>query len=1757
MISVVVAVAQPVGDDQQVKTEADLLFSQQKYGEAFPLYSQLLSIHRKDAYYSYRFGVCLLYTDRRDPEAPMKYMEPSVGELSGEDAYMIYFHLGVAYHQAYRFGEALRAFEAFKGKVPAKSPYAKEALIRNQMCSNGISLLQNLSDLSVMKKYEVGTESFFRSYDISKFGGRIGPKPDFLKTKPDRQSSDPELIFISDTHNVVYYSSYGKKNATGRDIYRVYKLPDGKFSTPEKLSDAVNTPYDENYPYLLPDGRTLYFSSKGHNSMGGYDIFRTEFDTINKEWSVPVNVDFAINTPFDDILFITDPSQRYAWFSSLRNSSDGRILVFLVRIDRKIPVYDNYNPELIAGGNIDINSPEYLETIAKLREKASLDVNSNEEIAIDTTKIIASGNNAKYNIPANPTGDQIVDIAFNHVASAEDQLDNFRNMRDASLKISEQKKDLAAALNKQSLDLHEKAVGETDAKKRKDLMAQANDLSKKSLLLTDESDLAKQMYNQYVSAADEQAKNFDQIQDKAGNVQKLALSRQIDNSVVLLKELIDGIDTFKVNLVQLDKKIRGDSEYVSALEKNIADDLSEAANLESQALKLDKEASQYKNEAALATDQEMKDEYLSEANNLLKEAADNREKAQQLKNDARQQQTELVELKSKSDKRDDLVADAIAYVDSLQKASNNNQVVADNNNQIASDTINQNLVNNNNQNNVDNNQNNNNIIIADTNNQDSTDNIQIIADNNAVLNNNNQDVTNNNQIIANNNQNANNIVVDTVNAQNSDNQSEKVAIQISQEITAAADSVEKLIEHNNRESDAISLAFAKKKSDYDFKLSEWVKLRDLPNLSQSQVVKKSELEADLTELNLQMNVLSDYHDELDKHNAPLMQAGSDFDKLMQDLSEKSTADTNELKTLQARSKAIIDAMQPATDDSEQILAINTTEIKSEISKIEKDRNALQPELNDIEKKIQILNEKLENTDNPKKRTQIETDIAVNKEKADALKERLSELNEMIIALNDSIGYLERHHQLLGEVRSSYLQIPDSELKTMSEKWNSTVLKPDVKNVEMLPDFNAYDQQNIPADTTQNITDNNQNIADNNNQVVQDNNNQNVQDNNNLTEKVAVSDEEQDLIQSSFYESGAQTFMVRIASLKKKLATNPADSNQIKNEIAVLTKTMQAYNNEADAYENNAENNLKLVGKQLPEKIPEYSEKSMIDFHEQLSDVEMQKADSVQRLADASTDAVVKNKLQKQADDFKESAKRHYLMASDIYGIWNNSEFESNNIAFTESNVNRTQDTDNARMLMIEARQLRSEAYGESDFAKQREILAQAQKKEAAAIDSQEKSMEQNSIENPEKIVSKTIAEIESTTGNDIAEITKQYPSNTALLAAYEKSQQTSDSIIEDNNQITANSNITNQNNNQVVDNNVTNVNTQVSENNNQITDNAANNNQAENIVVANNQVTNERVADNKLYYRIQISASRVEIDTTKYFQGMNVVVDKTGGWNQYMTGYFTSYNPALTELRRVQPMGYADAFIVAYYDGKRVPVYEARRMEQGGTPANVAQTASTGNFSMNDVEGLVYSVQVGVYAKTRNSTSLFGISPLIEERMNNGYYRYYAGTFNNMNDAVTARNKIRTSGVPDAFVVILYKGKKITQAEAAQLQTDGTTFGGGLKQSGAGTQPQNTQVTPTNITPASKPVFKVQIGAYSKDVPVNVVNELIALAGQGIETTKNDAGLTVYTVGNFSKYTEAEAKKNELNAKGLSDAFVVAYIDGKRVSVSEARKIGD
>ncbi len=140
------------------------------------------------------------------------------------------------------------------------------------------------------------------------------------------------MIHFRGSGTTVFFSSYGKDGKTGLDIYRAEVLPGGTFSEPERLSNTINSPYDEDYPFLHPDNKTFYFSSKGHTSMGGFDVFKSNADLGSGSFSSPVNLDFAVNTPDDDLFYIADSAKNLANFASARSSKQGELHVYRVKV---------------------------------------------------------------------------------------------------------------------------------------------------------------------------------------------------------------------------------------------------------------------------------------------------------------------------------------------------------------------------------------------------------------------------------------------------------------------------------------------------------------------------------------------------------------------------------------------------------------------------------------------------------------------------------------------------------------------------------------------------------------------------------------------------------------------------------------------------------------------------------------------------------------------------------------------------------------------------------------------------------------------------------------------------------------------------------------------------------------------------------------------------------------------------------------------------------------------------------------------------------------------------------------------------------------------------------------------------------------------------------------------------------------------------------------------------------------------------------
>lgn len=123
--------------------------------------------------------------------------------------------------------------------------------------------------------------------------------------------------------NMIYFSSNRKGSIGGTDIYSVKKLPNGDWAEPVNLGVNINTGHDEESPFIHPDGKTLYFSSDGHHSMGGYDIFFSEWDNVNQEWAHPKNLGYPINTAHDDIHFSLSADGTRIYFSSVRDDTRG------------------------------------------------------------------------------------------------------------------------------------------------------------------------------------------------------------------------------------------------------------------------------------------------------------------------------------------------------------------------------------------------------------------------------------------------------------------------------------------------------------------------------------------------------------------------------------------------------------------------------------------------------------------------------------------------------------------------------------------------------------------------------------------------------------------------------------------------------------------------------------------------------------------------------------------------------------------------------------------------------------------------------------------------------------------------------------------------------------------------------------------------------------------------------------------------------------------------------------------------------------------------------------------------------------------------------------------------------------------------------------------------------------------------------------------------------------------------------------------
>jgi tetratricopeptide (TPR) repeat protein len=179
-----------------------------------------------------------------------------------------------------------------------------------------------------------GNLLFLYQGDNNSFSARIAGDL-YMSVTEGSKWSEPKIIrtvnsksressaSISEDKSKLIFSSDRDGGFGGTDLYISRKKINGDWTLPENLGGYINTKFDEDGPFIHPDGNKLYFSSKGHNSMGGYDIFYSEFLENKNRWTRPVNMGYPVNSPDNDIFFVWSKDGERAYFSSEREDTYG------------------------------------------------------------------------------------------------------------------------------------------------------------------------------------------------------------------------------------------------------------------------------------------------------------------------------------------------------------------------------------------------------------------------------------------------------------------------------------------------------------------------------------------------------------------------------------------------------------------------------------------------------------------------------------------------------------------------------------------------------------------------------------------------------------------------------------------------------------------------------------------------------------------------------------------------------------------------------------------------------------------------------------------------------------------------------------------------------------------------------------------------------------------------------------------------------------------------------------------------------------------------------------------------------------------------------------------------------------------------------------------------------------------------------------------------------------------------------------------
>ena len=238
---------------------------------------------------------------------------------------------GDSLRRLYRFEESVAAYTEALEFSADTSVVKNDSLIRLEisdrilLSENGKSMAGFTYSPTVVARHKFSLDEFFLYYPLKDRSWR--PLPGQLDSLSGPYA---RAIYAPDDDDTIYYSASDEGGI--RNIYTT-TFRDTVWTLPALINEHLTSSSDEIYPMLSPDGKSLYFASKGLYGVGGYDIYVSQWDEEQRDWSIPVNMGFPYSSPANDFLMINTEDGFHTIFASDRDCEGDSVWVYVLEYD--------------------------------------------------------------------------------------------------------------------------------------------------------------------------------------------------------------------------------------------------------------------------------------------------------------------------------------------------------------------------------------------------------------------------------------------------------------------------------------------------------------------------------------------------------------------------------------------------------------------------------------------------------------------------------------------------------------------------------------------------------------------------------------------------------------------------------------------------------------------------------------------------------------------------------------------------------------------------------------------------------------------------------------------------------------------------------------------------------------------------------------------------------------------------------------------------------------------------------------------------------------------------------------------------------------------------------------------------------------------------------------------------------------------------------------------------------------------------------